>query len=626
MQTRNTIFMAVLLVALGGFVYFYEVRGREGREEAERQSELLLSFDAEQVTRISFEGESGAFAAAKEEDGWTIVEPRRVPADGTEIDSLVERIGGFTQESLVVEAADDLAPFELGGDSGPQAAVTLQLEDGSELTLAVGKDTPVGYNLYVTTGNNKVYSAGRSVRASVGSSMLDLRDRTVLRFEESEIRDVEITRDGLTAALHRENVPGNSAEPQWVASAPFSGRADNETLDDLLSALHGEEAEAFVLDDAPSAEQLAEHGLDQPAVRLTLRTRTDASHTLLIGSSSEEHEGYFAMREGSPSIFVVAGDLLDSLPASATDLRNKSVLALERDLVSAISISSTSDAAESVRIERDGSDWRVTSPRPIDADASAASRLLRALVDLRAHSFGMAATSTGLANPELTLSVEMTGADAATPSAPIQIHIGSATTVAASDDAPPDEEPETIDANYVSVSGDDTVYLVTAEDLEVLRTNLFDLRSKTIVQFSQSDLTTIEVDDSDGTKYVFNQSGEEWSLGSPAGASLENGEAVTDLLWDVNYLRMEAVASEWNGAAPDLRPWGLAAPTYQVRALIDGEVVADLAIGSEAPRAADADEFATDGVYVRPAHLSGVYEVRASLKEAAADLLAAIQR
>ena len=59
MQIRNTLIMAVVLIFVGGFVYFYEVRGRAEREEAERQEELLVHFDSEQVTALELTTTSG---------------------------------------------------------------------------------------------------------------------------------------------------------------------------------------------------------------------------------------------------------------------------------------------------------------------------------------------------------------------------------------------------------------------------------------------------------------------------------------------------------------------------------------------------------------------------------------
>lgn len=620
MQTRNTVIMAVLLVILAGFVYWYEIRGRVQREEAEQQAELLVHFDIEQVQRLELVTADGSVVASKSDGEWTILEPVAVAADGEAIDTLIDRLHRAKQDRQITEAAEDLSTFGLDSP----VRVTLGLEDAESVTLALGTDTPVGFNLYAMPGDTTaVYSAPRSLRNSFDKKLFDLRDKAILRFEESDIERIEISGDRLTVSLRRQtDEAGEDAE--WIAREPFEGRADGETIEDLLAALHTGKAEAFVLDSEPTDEQLAAYGLASPQVSITLGTADGSSRALLLGAAAQEPEGLYAMRQGGSAVFVVDADLLEDLPASADGLRNKQVLALARQRVQSIEV--IRDGV-TTRLERHDSDWSITAPRQIKADASAVSRLLSALQDLRAEGFaddgskpqGTELTLRLVLEPESDSDDDHTGADER-----IELLVGPATQIVPLSAADEGGDTELIEARTVSASGDPTVYFVPSDDLEDLNVDLFDLRAKTLVQFTQPELTQIEIVAGDSS-YELRRQDDTWQLVEPAESEVEE-DAVSDLLWDLNYLRMEAVAAEWSGdEQPDLTIYGLAPPRLRLVARAGDEIVAELSIG--ALKSATADDETADRVYVTVGNQATVFEIGAALSdtlEALIDKLAAL--
>ena len=637
MQTRNTVIMAVVLVLLGAFVYFYEIRGREAREEAERQAELLLHFDVDQVERVAVTTDEGTVTAVKEGDGWSITEPVVTAADGEAIDALVDRLHEAKREREIVEAAEDLAPFGL---DAPAVRVELGLSGGDTLALALGKDTPVGFNAYATAGDQTVVAVTRSLKSSLDKKLFDLRDRAVLRFAESAVRSIELERGDLRALLRRQprSADGEQVEVSWAAERPFSGKADHDTVEDLLSALHEGKAVAFVLDAAPTPAQLADYGLDRPYARITLRTDDEATHTLLIGSESDDPAGRYAMRAGGSAVFVVGDDLLEDLPARAEQLRNKQVLAFDRERVAALEVAHGDDR---LRLVRDDGDWRVQQPRELAADASAVSRLLSALEDLRAEGFwqgppGAPALTVRIeAKPQAEAASASTDEDEAAPSGqdaaeqpaagtqptqatePLTLAVGrTVQRVPLSKAGDKDAEPAPM--RVVTVAGDDTVYLVPDEDLKDLFVDLFDVRRKTLVQFTQSDLTELDLQAGDD-RWQLRKQDEEWRIG---GGEAAPEEKVSDLLWDLNFLRMEGIAAEWQDAPPDMTPWGLQPPRYRIVARTDEGVAADVAIGTEVPSSGQED---SGRVWVTVAGQPGVFEVSASLADAAAALVEALQ-
>lgn len=593
MHTRNTIIMAVLFVLLAGFVYFYEIRGRAEREEAERQAELLAVFEPDQVASLTIDNGGERVVATRVDGSWTITEPRPVEADGEALDTLVDNLHRATHERLVSEATEDLAPFGL---AEPTTAVTVTLADGGSHTVAVGNDTPVGPNVYVTTGTGNVYSAARGLRGQLAKTLLDVRDRSVLEFDTTEVRRLEIGHSDYRAALAFDPAAGDDGG--WSIEEPFAGRADADTVEDVLTALADAEVEAFIREDRPDETALAEYGLARPSMTIGITTGGDSRARLLVGSESSEPAGRYAMRDGGDSVFVIPAETVADVPAEAGGFRDREVVDLPRERVRAIELTGSDP---SVRLERHESDtgWDIVAPRALTADASAVSRLLSTLQDLRAEQFADRFAGDRM----LVVRLELENGD------PLEIAVGSERSSMVPLGAGDDAEP--VDVRTVTSSDGDTIYWVAADELDELTLELLDLRERTLVEFTQTDLTGVEVV-AEGTTWTLSGDGESWTLDGDA----VEGAAVDDLLWELNYLRMEAVAAE--PAPAELASWGLAPPRYRVTATTADGAVAEVSVGDET----DSGE----RFFVQVAGHDGVYEVGPGLADTLSELVEVLRR
>ena len=88
MNPRTTGILFLIAAALGAFVYFYEIRGEEGRREAEaRQKRLFPDVEAEAVEWLALTSSDGKpVRAERREKGWQIVEPLVFPGDEFALD------------------------------------------------------------------------------------------------------------------------------------------------------------------------------------------------------------------------------------------------------------------------------------------------------------------------------------------------------------------------------------------------------------------------------------------------------------------------------------------------------------------------------------------------------------
>lgn len=158
MKPKVTLALVIVLVALGGYVYFFEIRpnhndetdsdliqiyGREYSEYDIVELEIERPQDAAHFTRTN---ETPAQAWAAQE--WAMLLPTPLPPDKIDqvrVNGAATRMGHLTA-SRVITNVTDLAQYGL---DPPELTVTLTISDGQKIMLYTGAATPVNNNRYV---------------------------------------------------------------------------------------------------------------------------------------------------------------------------------------------------------------------------------------------------------------------------------------------------------------------------------------------------------------------------------------------------------------------------------------------------------------------------------------------
>src|SRR5207245_8187389 len=217
---------------------------------------------------------------------------------------------------------------------------------------------------------------------------------------------------------------------------------DSDTITDFLDKLAAQKVREFVAEAPPS---LAPYGLDRPA-KLTIHTGRDkerASRTLLLGRVDAAKKGVYAMRPGESSVLLLPQEVDTQLPQNLAVLRNKVVVAVDRDKVTRVEIESPKGTVAAAR-EKD--QWTLVTPQPLPADQVEIGAVVSKLRELRALAF-LSDDATGipryLAKPEVRVTLTERG--------------GGATTVLL---APSPEMRGGVPSAYAAVGGKGPVVLV----------------------------------------------------------------------------------------------------------------------------------------------------------------------
>jgi len=97
---------------------------------------------------------------------------------------------------------------------------------------------------------------------------------------------------------------------------------------------------------------------------------------LFIGGKSPTGGDLFARRDGDKRVVLVAGYTDSIFNRSTFDLRDKTVLAFEREKIDRITASAGEPGKTSIEFVKDGTDWKMTKPIAAIADYSAVDSLL----------------------------------------------------------------------------------------------------------------------------------------------------------------------------------------------------------------------------------------------------------
>ena len=91
MSFKSTIVVAILLVLLGGYAYWFEYKGGQKREEEKEKEKTLFEVKKEEVTQIQIDGiEAGPVVLVPEnKESWKLTKPLQTKADQGTVDRII---------------------------------------------------------------------------------------------------------------------------------------------------------------------------------------------------------------------------------------------------------------------------------------------------------------------------------------------------------------------------------------------------------------------------------------------------------------------------------------------------------------------------------------------------------
>ena len=366
MSPKTTLILAVILIALGAYIYRYESEPVE--DEAQSSFEKIFDFEAEKIQQIDVRRDENEDVKLERtgEDTWRLLSPIEVDADGVASNALANAAASLERERVVAEGELDLAAFGL---DSPQMELELTVKDASQpTTLLFGDETPTGSNLYATlAGGNQVFVMAGSSKYALEKSGWDLRDKRVLRFNRDDVKTVVVKLPEKQFALAR------ASADFWNVTEPVLTRADRYKASGLVSMLESTKMQELVTE---SAGDVSQYGLAFPTYQVEIQLADGGSDTLLIGD--QKGTNYYARNPDRPLVYLIGESAVNDIKRDETEYISKRLFGFATYQASKLQIASADEAArvyEKVK-EDEGDVWKQTAPEARDMEGTTVDDLL----------------------------------------------------------------------------------------------------------------------------------------------------------------------------------------------------------------------------------------------------------
>jgi len=303
--TKKTLFWFIVLIVLGGAFFFFDKK-EEAVKQLKEEKLKLLPTAVKDISEfwVSNIKENSQIKGVREKDGWQLVQPLNAKGDVKAIEKLLTNVVTSRKDAVLFEKVEHAKLVELGlGD--PEVEMGLKSASG-ETVIVFGERGPTNNMAYVMfKGRPEVYRVHSDLKKEVSQDSYALRDKTILDFDPTKLRRLEIIKKGMRRVVIEQN------QSKWNMLEPETGIASMAKVLEYLYAIKNAEIKAFA-DENPT--DLAPYGLSSPMLQLTIyQEQKEKPYILTIGDKDRAKRGYFAKVDMAKKVFDVEEGLVDTL-------------------------------------------------------------------------------------------------------------------------------------------------------------------------------------------------------------------------------------------------------------------------------------------------------------------------
>lgn len=281
------------------------------------RDKAILNFSDDDVQRFSLVRGDGTLTLVRKDGNWMLEQPGPFPADGPTVRSFLSTLRTMRALDFPNDHPTDLAPYGL--DNPRLRAVLFLGKDQAEKHILIGGHNPErNTEIYVqTSGVPTIYTVSDWVWRDLNKSVNDFRNKTVLAFDQAELRTVEVRReDGQTFRLVAKD------KDNWFVEGA-EGKPAASVLRQWLHDVHDLRGYEIAAD---NVADLAPYGLHKPLLTIRLEGAEQKEiGTIRIGFSTTEQgsKEYFAVGSKVPTVFKIRDYLVTRINKPVTEFLEK---------------------------------------------------------------------------------------------------------------------------------------------------------------------------------------------------------------------------------------------------------------------------------------------------------------
>ncbi|MCP6761127.1 MAG: DUF4340 domain-containing protein [Fischerella sp. CENA71] len=137
---RTTLILILLMLGLGGVVYFHEFYWKTQQEEIKNKKQQIFSFQADDVQSLAVKTKSGTIVLERnnnsERPKWRMTSPQQVSANDAIVSYLMDLLVKGESDRTIATPVNQLGDFGL---TAPQATIDIKLKNQQNHQLLIGK-------------------------------------------------------------------------------------------------------------------------------------------------------------------------------------------------------------------------------------------------------------------------------------------------------------------------------------------------------------------------------------------------------------------------------------------------------------------------------------------------------
>jgi hypothetical protein len=325
MKIYRTLVLLIVLIALAGYVYFYEIKGGEEREKQKEIEEKVFNFETDSVDLVEIRSIFNRFTFERSGEEWLIKHPVETDGDKSTINSMLNSLKNMKKEREFTIKDGDQKDYGLVGRS---LLVIMQFNNGIRDSIRFGDQTPVGNNVFAGRGDTTVFMVGSSVKQSAEKQLFDWRDKSVAKVELNDVREMHLKNKNGRFAFVKEGT-------EWRITEPRQVNAETYQVNNIVRKFENSKVKSVV---SESLENPSKYGLNNPEYVIDLYIGEGKAHKQIIFSALEDNSAY-GKDDSRPHVFTVDSLFIKDLNKNLFELRDKKIIAsFNRDLIDSIEV------------------------------------------------------------------------------------------------------------------------------------------------------------------------------------------------------------------------------------------------------------------------------------------------
>ena len=322
--------MAIILAALGFYVYFVEMPAQRSEEKRETESQRLLAFDEAEIARLTVKTDGGEVNLQRGTDqSWRIVSPIQAEADRRQVEGLLRALIIGRVKRVVEEQGASLSAFGL---DRPSTEVSLAAGSQEE-RLAIGDSGPLSSTLYVLrASDHKVLLTDLAPKDFLNRSLMSFRRKEVLQFNRNEVERLRLTYPQTEIVLYSQD---HKPKKKWKIRYPVEAEADRTEVQALLFRL--EDLKALAIIDPGTGRDAIAKTLAKPKVKVTVHEGGADQTVRIYQPDASSGEAYAETTSDGP-LYKVSPTTIKDLTKELFRLQDKRLLGVETEDIALLSV------------------------------------------------------------------------------------------------------------------------------------------------------------------------------------------------------------------------------------------------------------------------------------------------